>query len=76
MIAYLPTAYFMQYLIMVAFALIMSTKIAKLYPEHKDEYLYQNGYLILYFAYRVGNFISRSSLPYIKIRRVNVLTAI
>ena len=70
------TVYFLEYSIITAFAKGMQDKMHQKYPD-----LYNEGYLrvkgfndIIQFSYQFGVFISRSSLKYVKIERVWILT--
>ena len=43
-------------------------------PGRKDEFVYDNAYVIFNLCYQVGVFISRSSLPFVKIKKVWTIT--
>ena len=43
-------------------------------PGRKDEFVYDNAYVIFNLFYQVGVFISRSSLPFVKIKKVWTIT--
>eukprot|EP01135_Chromosphaera_perkinsii_P003176 Nk52_evm65s236 gene=Nk52_evmTU65s236 len=64
--------YFFEYVISSGFA-------SECLPKHlaeRDEFYYKNSYEILAFCYQLGVFVSRSSLKYVKITRVEILTLI
>lgn len=43
-------------------------------PKRKDQFVYENTYVIFNLCYQVGVFISRSSLSFVKIKRVWTIT--
>lgn len=72
------TVYFLEYSIITAFAKGMQDQIQKKYPTD-----YKNGVLavksfndIIQFSYQLGVFISRSSLKFVKIKKVWILTVL
>ena len=70
----LASVYFFEYSIITCFADRMGDHMAQLYPERADSFLIKEYFVILNYCYQIGVFISRSSLQYIKIKRVTVLS--
>lgn len=63
----LALVYFLEYLILTCFADRISRKVKRLDPNPDGSFEYVNGFNILNFCYQFGVFISRSSLPLLKI---------
>lgn len=70
----LIAVYFLEYAILTFCCDVVAKKIKLLNPDKAHEYTYANGYAILAFCYQIGVFISRSSLSFIIIRRVEIIT--
>lgn len=70
----LACVYFFEYSIITCFADRMGDRMSKLYPEKANTFVISEYFVILNYCYQVGVFISRSSLQYIKIKRVTILT--
>ena len=64
------SVYFFEYSIISCFADRISKKVDNLHPDQKDEFAVKNFYVILNNCYQIGVFFSRSSLPYIKIKQI------
>lgn len=71
-------AYFLQYVIITCVAKALQDQIQKKYPEK-----YENGDItvksfndIIQFCFQVGQFFSRSSLKFVKIKQVTILTIV
>ena len=70
----LMAVYFFEYSIITCFADRIGKKMVILYPERANEVLIREYFAILNWCYQIGVFFSRSSLQYIKIQRVWMLT--
>ena len=71
----LMAVYFFEYVIIMSFANAMDVRMKNKYPELIDTVRIQNFYVILNVCYQIGVFISRSSLSFIRIRKIWTLTA-
>jgi hypothetical protein len=47
----LGAVYFLEYMCLTSFADRFSVKMNETYPEHKNEWVYKNGYVIFTFCY-------------------------
>lgn len=70
----LAVVYFMEYTITTSFTIACASQIIDLKPGRKEEFVYENAYVVFNLCYQVGVFISRSSLPFLKIKRVWLIT--
>ena len=64
--------YFFEYVISSGFA----SKCLPKDLEHRTEFYYKDSFEILSFCYQFGVFISRSSLKFFKVRKIEVLTVL
>ena len=72
----LAIVYFLEYTIITSFTVACVHQIINMEPGRKDEFVYENAYVIFNLCYQVGVFISRSSLSCIKIKRVWIITVL
>jgi len=72
--ANLSLVYFLEYTITTSFTIACAQQIINKHPDKKDNFIYANTYVIFNLCYQVGVFISRSSLPFLKIKRVWIIT--
>jgi battenin len=70
----LHSVYFFEYVIITAFADTMGLKMKRKYGD--NSIAIKEFYVILNVCYQIGVFISRSSLRFIKIKRVGILTGL
>ena len=70
----LMVVYFFEYAIMTCFCDRISRKIIN--QADSQTFITINGYSLMLFCYQVGVFISRSSLSFVKIRAVHIITLI
>ena len=70
----LSIVYFLEYTITTSFTIACANQIIDLKPGRKDKFIYKNAFVVFNLCYQVGVFISRSSLPFIKIRKVWIIT--
>ena len=70
----LSIVYFLEYTITTSFTVACAHQIIDLHPDQKNSFVYANTYVIFNLCYQVGVFISRSSLPFLKIKRVWIIT--
>ena len=70
----MSSVYFLEYSITTAFTQACANQIINLHPEKKDDFALHNAFTIFNFCYQIGVFISRSSLPILKINRVWIVT--
>jgi len=70
----LSLVYFLEYTITTSFTVACASQIIDKEPGRKDEFVYDNAYVIFNFCYQIGVFLSRSSLSCVKIERVWVIT--
>ena len=68
--------YFLEYTIRISLNWACAEQIINLEPGRKDEFIYDNAFIIFSLCYHVGVFISRSSLSFYKISNVWVVTAV
>ena len=66
--------YFLEYTILTSFNWACAEQIINLEPGRKEEFVYDNAFIIFSLCYHVGVFISRSSLSFYKISNVWVVT--
>ena len=66
--------YFFQYVIVTSFANALDHKIKQTSTEHANETEVKHFFVILNLVYRIGVFLSRSSLSLIKIKQLWILT--
>ena len=70
----LAIVYYFEYVITTGFPVAIAGQIKKHNPEKKDDFLLSNAFVIFNFCYQFGVFLSRSSLSFLKIERVWILT--
>ena len=70
----LAIVYFLEYTITTSFTVANASQIIDLEDGRDTQYVYENAYVIFNFCYQVGVFISRSSLSFMKIKRVWIIT--
>ena len=72
--ANLALVYFLEYTITTAFTVACAEQIKDLKKGRDKEFTYENSYVIFNLCYQVGVFMSRSSLSFVKIKRVWIIT--
>ena len=70
----LAIVYYLEYTITTSFTVACASQIIDLHPDQKDSFVYENTYVIFNLCYQFGVFLSRSSLSYIKIEKVWIIT--
>eukprot|EP01095_Lingulamoeba_sp_RSL-Kostka_P009610 TRINITY_DN3337_c0_g3_i1.p1 TRINITY_DN3337_c0_g3~~TRINITY_DN3337_c0_g3_i1.p1 ORF type:complete len:421 (-),score=68.55 TRINITY_DN3337_c0_g3_i1:186-1448(-) len=70
----LSLVYLFEYVVSVGLASVAEPPIASSVESSDISYVQKNSYAILSFCYQLGVLISRSSLPVIKIHRIEILT--
>ena len=65
------SVFYLEYVILACF---IDRTNPKSKNESSDSFLQKNAYVILNFMYQFGVFLSRSSLQYIKIPRIEIMT--
>jgi len=70
------SVYFFEYCIISCFADRMYLKLKDKYPDEKDTLQIKQFYTILNNSYQIGVFLSRSSLQYVQIKKVWILSAL
>ena len=68
--------YFFEYVIITSFANVMDNKIKELHPDKLAESWVKHYFVILNVMYQIGVFISRSSLHFIQIERIWIMTVL
>jgi len=63
-------------MIITSFADVMGRKMKLMYPAHKEDFGIRAYFDVLNAGYQLGVFISRSSLRFVRIKRVWVLSAL
>lgn len=71
----LSLVYFLEYTITTSFTVACASQIIDKEAGRENQWVYENSYVIFNFCYQIGVFISRSSLSFIKIKRVWTITA-
>lgn len=72
--ANLSLVYFLEYTITTSFTVANAQQIINLDSKREDEFVYENAFIIFNLCYQFGVFISRSSLSFVKIKRVWMIT--
>ena len=72
----LAIVYFLEYTILTSFTVACVHQIINLEPGRKEEFVYENAYVIFNLCYQVGVLISRSSLSCMKIKQVWIITVL
>ena len=70
----LSLVYFLEYTITTSFTVPNAQQIINLDTSRNDEFVFKNSYIIFNLCYQFGVFISRSSLSFVKIKRVWIIT--
>ena len=68
--------YFFEYTIVTSFANVMDNKVKHASPDQLDHVRVRDYFVILNISYQLGAFVARSSLEFIKIPQVWILTAV